>query len=224
MKGPVSVHRFSFAERLVHWVVGVGFVVLLLSGLAFSHPSVFWLTGLLGGGPSARVLHPIIGVIYSVALLAMILLWMRDMRLEQSEVKWLKSVRHYATHDKDNVPPVGKYNPGQKLFFWIMAAIGIAHLVSGIPMWFPRGALGVGAFTAGAVNAMRLVHYVTTVGGGLLLIVHVYLGTLAFPGTARGMLHGSVSQAWARHHHPLWNAEPAEGVEAGSKTKVIPPA
>ena len=45
------LHRFSFLERVVHWVVGVTFVLLLLTGLAFSYPSLFWLTTFVGGGP-----------------------------------------------------------------------------------------------------------------------------------------------------------------------------
>ncbi len=88
-----------------------------------------------------------------------------------------------------------------------MSVLGVAHLMTGIPMWFPAGFLGLGPFAGAIVNWMRLVHYVTTVFGGLLLIVHVYLGTVAFPGTAEGMLHGRVSRAWARLHHPLWERE-----------------
>ena len=38
------LHRFSFFERIVHWVVGVSFVVLLWTGLAFAYPSLFWIT------------------------------------------------------------------------------------------------------------------------------------------------------------------------------------
>ena len=52
------LRRFSFLERITHWVVGVTFVLLLLSGLAFAYPSLFWLTTFLGGGAAARVLHP----------------------------------------------------------------------------------------------------------------------------------------------------------------------
>ena len=51
---------------------------------------------------------------------------------------------------------------------------------------------------------MRAGHYLCALGSGLLLIVHVYLGLVAFPGTARGMIDGKVSQQWAELHHPLW--------------------
>ncbi len=221
-----EVHRFSFVERVVHWVVGLTFVFLLLTGLAFSHPSLFWMTSLVGGGPAARVLHPWIGLVYSVGLVWMIALWMRDMGISRGELEWLKSIRSYATHDKSNVPQVGKYNPGQKLFFWLMGVLGLAHLVSGVPLWFPDGVLGLGPFYGGAANAMRLLHYLTTVGGGLLLIMHVYLGTVAFPGTARAMLQGTVSEAWARHHHPLWDPDGPErdGQARGARPAEAEPA
>ena len=63
-----ELHRFNFLERLVHWVVGVTFVLLLLTGLAFSYPSLFWLTAIVGGGPAARVLHPWIGMVFGVGI------------------------------------------------------------------------------------------------------------------------------------------------------------
>jgi cytochrome b subunit of formate dehydrogenase len=44
-------------------------------------------------------------------------------------------------------------------------------------------------------------------GGGLLLIVHVYLGTVAYPGTARGMIDGKVTRRWAALHHPRWRQD-----------------
>ena len=58
----------------------------------------------------------------------------------------------------------------------------------GLRFIFLRGATAyewqVGPFYGGIVNAMRLVHYLATVAGGLLLIVHVYLGTLGHTRTA----------------------------------------
>ena len=96
------------------------------------------------------------------------------------------------------MPPAGKYNSGQKVFFWAQAIFGVAHLSTGVPLWFPE------SFSSGLLPTLRFLHFFVTLPGGLLLIAHVYLGTLAYPGTARGMLHGKVSRAWARRHHPLW--------------------
>ena len=193
--------RFNFFERIVHWVVGVTFVLLLATGLAFSHPSLFWLTALLGGGPSARVLHPWVGVLFSLGMIAMAFVWARDMLLDDADRRWLGAVKAYATRDHGNVPPAGKYNAGQKMFFWFQALFAVAHLASGVLLWFPSG------FDAALLQWMRLIHYGVTLGGGALLVVHVYLGTVAYPGTARAMIDGTVTERWARHHHPRWHEE-----------------
>ncbi|HSH76694.1 MAG TPA: formate dehydrogenase subunit gamma [Longimicrobiales bacterium] len=202
-----ELERFTYVERIVHWVVGLSFLALLLTGLAFSHPRLFWLTSLFGGGALARILHPWMGLVFSASAVAMLRIWMRDMRITHADRAWLRAIRHYAVHDKERVPPAGKYNAGQKLFFWAMGGLAALYLVSGVPLWLPGGALGLGPFYGGVVNFMRLLHYLATVVGGLLLIVHVYLGTVAYPGTLGAMLHGSVTRAWAKLHHPLWHEE-----------------
>ena len=202
-----DLKRFTYAERVIHWVAGLSFLFLLMTGLAFSHPRLFWITNLVGGGSTARFLHPWMGILFTGSMAVMFLMWAKEMGIQDHDRAWLKSIKHYAVHAKNKVPDAGKYNGGQKLFFWSMAVFGIAYLATGIPMWMPGGVLGMGPFYGGVVNAMRLVHYLTTVFGGLLLIVHVYLGTIAYPGTLGGMLHGSVSRAWAKLHHPLWQKE-----------------
>ena len=67
------IERFTYAERVVHWVVGLSFLYLLATGMALSHPRLFWVTALSGGGTATRVLHPWIGLVFSVALGAMFL-------------------------------------------------------------------------------------------------------------------------------------------------------
>ncbi|MFW6192538.1 MAG: formate dehydrogenase subunit gamma [Gemmatimonadota bacterium] len=199
-----DVHRFTFAERVVHWVAAVTFVLLLLSGLALSYPSLYWLTAILGGGEATRILHPWIGAAFTVSLVAMTVIWMRDMGLSRRDLDWLGSVKHYALHETERVPPAGKYNAGQKIFFWAMVVLGVLLLASGVVLWFPD------AFPRWLRSTSRMVHYVAALGGGLFLVVHIYLGTIALPGTARGMLFGRVSRAWAKHHHLLWYRDEVE--------------
>jgi len=54
--------RYSGSDRANHWIVALLFVLAGLSGLALFHPSMYFLTGLFGGGSWARILHPFIGV------------------------------------------------------------------------------------------------------------------------------------------------------------------
>jgi len=195
------LRRFTYLERVVHWVVGVTFVLLLASGLAFSYPSLFWLTTLFGGGPAARVLHPWIGAVFGVGMALMIALWIRHMFLDAEDWKWLGAVRAYATRDHHHVPPAGKYNAGQKLFFWAQGLLAVALVATGVPLWMPE------PFTADLRSVARVLHFAASAGGGLLLIVHVYLGTIAYPGTARGMIDGKVTRGWAAVHHPRWRGD-----------------
>ena len=52
-----------------------------------------------------------------------------------------------------------------------------------------------------------LVHAVAalaTIGG---IIIHIYMGIAVVPGGLHAILHGDVSERWARHHHALWVAQ-----------------
>lgn len=196
-----ELERFTFTERVVHWVVAVSFVVLLLTGLAFSYPALAWLTVVFGGGAAARVLHPWSGIVLSVALVMMFMLWFREMFLSEQDKRWLRAVRHYVKHEDDQVPPAGKYNAGQKMYFWTSIALVAVLLLTGVPLWLPA------VFGAGLLTTLRLFHYLAALGAGGLLIIHVYLAVIAYPGTARAMLYGRVTRAWAKFHHPLWYRE-----------------
>ena len=68
-----DIQRYTAGERVNHWVVAISFVLLALSGLAFFHPSFFFMTNLFGGGPWTRILHPYIGVVMAVGFL--MLMW-----------------------------------------------------------------------------------------------------------------------------------------------------
>ena len=63
------VLRYSFHERLIHWTAAVSYIYLLLSGLAFWSPWLFWIAIVLGGGTVARELHPWFGILFSIAVL-----------------------------------------------------------------------------------------------------------------------------------------------------------
>ena len=195
-----TIDRYSLGERVIHWVTALSFILLALSGLAFFHPSMFWMTNLLGGGTWARILHPFIGVVMFVAFLLMALKFWHHNVIDDNDRKWLDKIGDVIANRDEGVPPIGRYNPGQKILFWVLLAAMVVLLLSGIAMWQPYFAskLSVGTIRAGA-----LLHAL----GALLLIfaiiVHVY-SSFWVQGSMEGMLSGKVPRGWAKQHHPLW--------------------
>ena len=65
-RDPKDLVRYTASERANHWAVGMSFILLALSGLAFFHPAFYPLSQLFGGGVWARILHPFIGVVMAL--------------------------------------------------------------------------------------------------------------------------------------------------------------
>src|ERR1700757_977640 len=86
------VLRYSFHERLIHWMAGFSYVYLLLTGLAFWTPTLFWIAVLLGGGTVSREVHPWVGLIFMVAVFLMYGMWARQMHETPSDKAWWASV------------------------------------------------------------------------------------------------------------------------------------
>ena len=119
------------------------------------------------------------------------------MHVEAWEKDWLgPRVFRYMRYEEDD-PRTGKYNGGQKLYFWAVslgaagpAAVGPADVVSErVP-------------SAACAKLAYLIHDFTFICFVVSLVFHIYLGTAAEPGTFGSMTRGTVTRAWARLHHP----------------------
>jgi formate dehydrogenase subunit gamma len=194
------VERYTFGERVLHWWVALTFVALMLSGFALGYPRAAFLSGLFGGGQTMRFLHPWIGVGFFAGVVLMLFAWAGDMRFDRADREWRRRMRTYATSGHTGLD-IGRYNAGQKGYFWFSVLTGLLLLVTGLPLWYPWLA------GAGVGQASRLVHhavFLLTVGG---FILHVYLSTVMLPGTFSAMTTGRVTRAWAAWHHPRWFRE-----------------
>lgn len=193
--------RYTVKERIVHWIAGFTYVYLLLTGLAFYSPTLWWIAAVLGGGPVVRFWHPFAGLAFVASVLWMYAEWGREMRLTQSDREWAAGIRYYVSHQDSKLPPVGKYNGGQKQFFWIMFYGALALLLSGMALWWTENIpWNLRAIRYGAV-LVHVAAFLVTVAG---FIVHVYMGTTVVKGGFTAMTRGKVTEQWARHHHPLW--------------------
>ena len=192
-------HRRS--ARLVHWAVALAFLVSLGSGMPIWTPALGWLGELFGGLATCRWLHPWSGIAFVLASLAMFAQWRGRMRIEPVDRAWIgPKMLTYMAHNPSS-EDVGKYNGGQKIFFWSALLGALAMAASGVVLWWPE------EFSRGLRTASTLVHELVFIYFACAIVLHVYFGTAAEPGTFRAMTRGTVTRAWARLHHPRWYRE-----------------
>jgi formate dehydrogenase subunit gamma len=208
----LRIQRYGFNERLVHAVAGVSYLYLLLTGLAFWTPWLYWLAVILGGGYLSRVLHPWVGLVFMAAVVWMWAVWRRDMRITAQDRVWRKAIGAYIRNEDARVPPAGRFNYGQKMLFWLMAWGGVALLLSGLVMWFVAAVPWELRFVRLMATLVHAVAALLTIGG---FIVHVYMGVFVVPGGLHAVIHGDVSERWAKHHHARWVPERTSAGSAG---------
>ncbi len=193
-----KIVRFDLFERVVHWTVAISFVYVALSGLALWSPKLYWLAGLLGGGETIRAWHPWAGVAFSVALLLMFSRWASQMMLDADDRRWLMKSYKYAMHDEEGLPRAGRFNAGQKMMFWLQSICCLILLLSGLVLWFPE------SMSRGLRLTAILAHPLAALFSLGLIIIHLYMATIATPGSLRSMVHGWVTPGWAKTHHWKW--------------------
>jgi formate dehydrogenase subunit gamma len=195
--------RYTLRERLVHAVAGLSYLYLLLTGLAFWTPALYWIAIVLGGGYLSRLLHPWIGLVFSGALSWMYVIWHGEMRTTAEDRVWRKAIGHYIRNEDVKVPGAWRFNYGQKLLFWLMFFGGIALLLSGLVLWFVEWIPWELRWLRALAIAVHAVAALATIGG---FIIHIYMGIAVVPGGLSAVINGEVTEEWARHHHPLWLA------------------
>lgn len=201
------VVRYSFHERICHWITAITFTYCLSTGLAFYSPHLFWIALALGGGPTSRFWHPILGLLFFVAALWMHAIWRRDMLMSAVDRAWLNNVKYYATNRDDLMPVQGRFNAGQKLFYWAMFYGAFLLILSGLAMWFPEYIPFQWAWVRDVAILVHETAALITIGA---FIIHIYMGVFLVPDGLRGMLFGLVPAAWAKMHHRLWYNEIAD--------------
>jgi formate dehydrogenase subunit gamma len=197
---PVVVDRYTTGARINHWITAVSLVLLALSGLALFHPSLYWLTGLFGGGLNTRTIHPWIGVVLFFSFCGLFLRFWKLNLWERTDSVWLARLRAVLGGHEENLPEIGKYNAGQKMVFWSMSVLIIVLISSGVVIWDQY--FGP-YFTVEQKRIAVLIHAIAAIVAICVWIVHVY-AAIWVRGTISAMTRGHVSGGWAWRHHRRW--------------------
>ncbi|HXX53636.1 MAG TPA: formate dehydrogenase subunit gamma [Thermodesulfovibrionales bacterium] len=192
-------------EILNHWVMAMSCILLAVQGYGFLF-HVERIGSVFGGFNSMRALHNYLGIAFSVSLFFSIFFYLKEaLTYDADDMGWIMVLGGYLSH-KVSVPPMGKINTGQKFFYLAVLIFGIGISASGYVIWLLSG-------NKQYVLLSHIVHNISFVILMVAIPVHIYLGTLANPGTLRIMLSGTVPYQWAKKKHPKWVAE----VEGGHK-------
>jgi formate dehydrogenase subunit gamma len=210
--------RFTQWQRWVHWTVAVAFTVLACSGLImlFGKNLVLPIIGYTLFSWLAMIsknLHNFIGPLFVVSILILVVTFARENIPQKGDVNWFLKLGGFFSKS-GHEPPSGKFNAGEKLWFWGGALfLGLIVGGSGLVMNFPN-------FDQTRAT-MQLANIIHLIAASLFLVfgmAHAYLGTLGMAGAYEGMKTGVVDEQWAREHHEYWyedikagrvNADPA---------------
>ncbi len=213
MTEPRVIERFKKRTVWFHWIHTASFIVLLVTG------AILFLPGL--GGPAAggitRSIHRIavvffvgVPIVYFIINPKMSLQFIKEtLTWGKDDFLWLcRAPDYYFGGDESKMMPQGHVNTGQKMWEFIVLATGILFVVSGFFMWFLKDVLSPGVF-----QWFMIVHDVAFILAFLMLLVHIYTGSLhpRMTESLRSMWDGKVSESYARSHYGKWYDEKAKG-------------
>lgn len=204
---PVIVDRYTADARINHWLTAGSFVLLALSGLSLFHPSLYFLTGLFGGGQTTRAIHPWLGVFLFVGYFGLFFRFWKYNLWSRTDNAWLSKLHVFLTGHEEDMPEVGRYNFAQKVVFWWMGIFMFVMIGTGVIIWDQYFSQYT---TLDQKRIAVLVHSLCAVVMICIVIVHVY-GALWARGTIPAMVKGTVTGGWAWRHHRKWLRELATG-------------
>jgi formate dehydrogenase subunit gamma len=219
-----TVVRFGFVERFAHWLTASCFVVLALTGLNILYGR-YLLRPLIGPEAFATVTlagkyaHNYLAFGFMLGLLLIFVLWIPYNFPNRYDFIWL--AKGGGMFKKGVHPPAKKFNAGQKIVFWLVVLFGISVSLSGIMLLWPFQLHMFGPTfatldrlfgldlptTLTPLQEMQLAQLWHAVVGLFLVIViiaHIYIGTIGMEGAFDAMGSGAVDRNWAVEHHDLW--------------------
>lgn len=170
---------FPLLARVVHFVAAVSFSLLVLTGLLIVFGSY------LGGGAPirfARTVHLLSAIVFVLPGIIMFVMWLKDMLPQLHDLAWMIILGGYLSKEKKPVP-AGKFNAGQKMYFWFATFGGFVMAYTGYVIW------GMGA-DLDTVRLYTIIHNVLGMGIVAFYLTHVYMSVFAIAGSLESMKTG----------------------------------
>ena len=181
---------FSLFNRVVHGMAAISFIIIVPTGLIMMFGSTF------GGGEfvkACKELHAVATVLFMVSVVPMFLMWLKNMLFTAEDIKWFMILGGYLSKEKKPVP-AGKFNAGQKMWFWVCTIGGVMMIFTGVTMYVADLNLAVlTMFGLTKIEMLRLciiVHNVVGLAMVALFFTHVYMSIFAIKGAIASIING----------------------------------
>ncbi len=228
-----NIIRFAAIERFAHWLMGVSFIVLGVTGLVLLAGRKFvipWMgheayaTIALAG----KWVHNNIAWAFMLGLLMVLVMWVHHNIPDRTDLKWL--AKGGGLFSKGVHPPAKKFNAGQKIVFWSVIILGFSISASGLALLFPfelpmfaktfnlLNMTGLPQLLSGAplpevlspyeeMQLSQIWHGIIAFVFIAIIVAHIYLGSVGMEGAIETMATGEVDEQWAKEHHSIWYEE-----------------
>lgn len=185
-----KIYVFTMFNRIIHAIAAIAFMLLIPTGL------IMMFGATLGGGDLVRIakeIHAISTLLFIISVFPMFTMWARWMFIHWDDFKWLLIVGGYLNKNKKPVP-AGKFNAGQKLWFWVGTLGGVIMIATGAAMYFQDFRLDIlvtyGISQIDFLRGSAIIHNVLGMVVLALFITHVYMSVFAIKGAIHSIITG----------------------------------
>ena len=232
---------YIYFDRFAHWLMAISFIILALTGLNILYgkyillpllgPEVFSSITIVG-----KIAHNFIAFAFMAGLGLSFVCWVIHNIPSKLDIEWLQ--QGGGMFDEKLHPPARKFNAGQKIVFWAVMLGGLSISLSGWALLFPYETKMM-AKTFGMLNMIgfnlptdltplheqqlqQIWHGIVGLVLIVLVIAHIYIGSIGMQGAFDAMYSGKVDRNWAKEHHKIWveeEDEKSQYSEKGNKSK-----
>ena len=170
---------YSGVTRFFHWASAIFFSLLVLTGLMIIFAKF------IGGGPlvlSARTIHLWSAYGFLVVAAPLFIIWIKDMLPAPYDLLWLLKAGGYLSRKNQEIP-AGKFNFGQKMWFWLA-------FLGGAVMFYTGYCVSIMAGQQAEMAGFIKIHLILGLCILAFFITHLYMSLFAIKGSLRSMISG----------------------------------
>lgn len=206
-----KIYAFSLFERMFHFVAAISWIILVPTGLVMIFGSYF------GGGFFVRMcknLHGIATILFIISIIPMLVCWIKRMLPASYDLKWMMMVGGYLSKEKKPVP-AGKFNFGQKSWYYIAVFGGFMMITTGAFMFFLdfNSSSLQSIFGISHIDILRIsaiIHNILGILCAVFFAIHIYMAVFAIKGSIHSMINGYKEEEEVYILHHYWYKELSE--------------